>query len=80
MDLNIKKNRVLFFKGFIHDNFIRSNAKKDHLKFKTIKVAILAEEPMGWDSGKHYFPITANGYSWTVGDISYKFFTSHIYV
>ena len=24
---------------------------------KKIKVAILAEEPVGWGSGKHYFPI-----------------------
>ncbi len=31
---------------------------------KKIKVAILAEEPVGWGSGKHYFPIILDNYTW----------------
>ena len=49
------------------------------LKEKTIKVAILAEEPMGWPSGKHYFPIILNKYTWKSGSTTYKFSTEYIY-
>lgn len=46
---------------------------------KTIKVAILAEEPLGWGSGKHYFPVILNNYSWNVKKKKYKFVTSFVY-
>jgi glutamine amidotransferase-like uncharacterized protein len=46
---------------------------------KTIKVAILAEEPLGWPSGKHYFPLILNNYSWEVNGLSYEFSTKYIY-
>ena len=48
-------------------------------KERVIKVAILAEEPLGWGSGKHYFPVILNDYSWISGDITYKFSTNLIY-
>ena len=49
--------------------------KKNH---KTIRVAVLAEEPLGWGSGKHYFPMILN-YRWKQGNIVYTFSTSYIY-
>jgi hypothetical protein len=48
-------------------------------KIKNIKIAILAEEPLGWGSGKHYFPIILNDYSWIVGGVKYCFKTTFIY-
>ena len=48
-------------------------------KNRVIKVAILAEEPLGWGSGKHYFPVILNNYTWTSGDITYKFSTTLIF-
>ncbi len=45
---------------------------------KTIRVAILAEEPLGWGSGKHYFPMILN-YSWEKRNTVYSFSTSYIY-
>ena len=44
-----------------------------------IKVAILAEEPLGWGSGKHYFPVILDGYNWTIKDMAYKFSASYIF-
>jgi hypothetical protein len=48
-------------------------------KQKTIKIAILASEPIGWGSGKHYFPMILNGYSWCFGSKKYSFITQYIY-
>jgi hypothetical protein len=44
-----------------------------------IKVAILAEEPLSWKSGKHFFPIILNDYSWNTGKIQYRFKAEYIY-
>lgn len=46
---------------------------------KIVRVAVLAEEPLGWPSGKHYFPIILNNYSWTTKNKSYKFSAQYIY-
>jgi hypothetical protein len=46
---------------------------------KILKVAILAEEPIGWGSGKHYFQAILDGYTWNVGDICYRFSTKYIF-
>ncbi|KYK19928.1 hypothetical protein AYK24_04795 [Thermoplasmatales archaeon SG8-52-4] len=46
---------------------------------KIIKVAILAEEPLGWGSGKHYFPVILDGYTWTSKDKTYKFSVNYIF-
>ena len=48
-------------------------------KIITIKIAILASEPLGWPSGKHYFPMILNGYSWNSKDKKYIFVTDYIY-
>ena len=44
-----------------------------------INIAILAEEPIGWGSGKHYFPLILDGYQWMVDDKKYRFSTTYIY-
>ena len=44
-----------------------------------IQVAVLAEEPMGWGSGKHFFPVILNGYSWQKEGKTYTFSTKYIY-
>ncbi len=44
-----------------------------------IRVAILAEEPFGWGSGKHYFPVILDDYTWTIKDKSYRFSTKYIF-
>lgn len=46
---------------------------------KIIKIAVLAEEPLGWGSGKHYFPTILNNYSWKKNDKKYRFKTEYIY-
>ena len=48
-------------------------------EYKKIRVAILAEEPIGWGSGKDYFPIILNDYIWTNKNKSYKFSTKFIF-
>jgi len=48
-------------------------------KIKEIKVAILAEEPLGWGSGKHYFPAILDGYRWTTEDTSYNVSTTYLF-
>lgn len=52
--------------------------KKDTEK-RIIKVAILGEEPLGWGSGKHYFPVILDNYSWSFGETSYIFSASYIF-
>ncbi len=48
-------------------------------KKKIIKVAILAEEPLGWGSGKHFFPVILNDYSWISAGVTYNFETTYIF-
>ena len=46
---------------------------------KIIRIAILGEEPLGWGSGKHYFPIILNNYSWKINNKIFRFNTEYIY-
>ena len=69
-DINVKNNISLL--AIIYMN-------KKNTDCKIIKVAILAEEPLGWGSGKHYFPIILDGYTWTSENTSYKFSSSYIF-
>ena len=46
---------------------------------KNINVAILSEEPLGWGSGKHYFPAILDGYSWAVKDRIYRMSTTYLH-
>lgn len=47
-------------------------------EYRTIRVAILAEEPLGWGSGKHYFPMILD-YTWEKENIVYEFTPTFIY-
>jgi hypothetical protein len=38
---------------------------------RTLRVAILASEPLGWGSGKHFFQALLQGYTWTANDTRY---------
>jgi hypothetical protein len=53
--------------------------KETNLEGRIIRVAILAEEPLGWGSGKHFFPIILHNYSWTVNNISYTIVTNYVF-
>jgi len=44
-----------------------------------IHIGILAEEPLGWGSGKHYFPVILDGYQWRVKGTTYLFSTEYLY-
>jgi len=44
-----------------------------------IRVAILAEEPIGWGSGKHFFPMILNNYTWTISNKTHKFIVKYIF-
>jgi len=48
-------------------------------EYSVIKVAILAEEPLGWKSGVHYFSTILDGYSWRGEKRCYKIITENIY-
>lgn len=48
-------------------------------EYKDIRVAILAEEPIGWISKKHFFPIILNNYYWVIKNKTYKFITNYIF-
>jgi putative intracellular protease/amidase len=49
------------------------------MKEKKVRVAILAEEPLGWGSGKNYFSAILNNYRWKGKDITYKVSTKFVY-
>jgi len=46
---------------------------------RVIRVGILAEEPLGWGSGKHVFPVILDKYSWTTGGTTYSFKADFLY-
>ncbi len=46
---------------------------------RTIKVGILAEEPLFWGSRKHYHKIVLDGYQWTAKNTTYRFSTSYLF-
>ncbi len=46
---------------------------------KQIRVAILAEEPMGWGSGRDYFPAILNNYNWKINDNQYAIKAEYLF-
>ena len=46
---------------------------------RIIRVGILAEEPLGWGSGKHVFYIILDKYTWNMGDTTYTFTVDFVY-
>jgi putative intracellular protease/amidase len=57
----------------------KSKPKDEGQYQRTIRVGILAEEPLGWGSGKHFFPIILDKYSWKRGEITYTFSVNFVY-
>lgn len=51
---------------------------KDH-EPHIIRVGILAEEPLGWGSGKHFFPVILHNYTWTIQDKTYTFKVDYLF-
>jgi hypothetical protein len=54
------------------------STKKNHEE-QTIRVALLAEEPLGWGSGKHFFPVILHDYSWMNENTTYRIIVKDIY-
>jgi len=52
---------------------------KKNNEIHKIRVAILAEEPIGWGSGKHYFPIILQNYTWMIKNTTYKFIVNYVF-
>jgi glutamine amidotransferase-like uncharacterized protein len=52
---------------------------KKNLQNRIIRVAILAEEPLGWGSGKHFFPIILQDYTWAAHKKTYTFQVKYIF-
>ena len=48
------------------------------MKKRDIKIAVLAEEPLGWGSGKHFFPAILDGYTWKGEKADYTFHAEYI--
>lgn len=44
-----------------------------------IKIAILAEEPLGWGSGKHFFQTILQNYTWTIHQNTYTFKVKYVF-
>ena len=58
----------------LNDNQTAINQQK-----RTIRVAVLAEELLGWGSGKRMFPEILQNYSWETKDIFYSITTQFIF-
>jgi hypothetical protein len=58
--------------------FPDKNLGKTH-EGHTIRVAILAEEPLGWGSGKHFFPVILHNYTWKICNKTYTFTVKYIF-
>jgi hypothetical protein len=55
-----------------------TQTKKNQQK-RVIRVAILAEELLGWGSGKYMFPEILQNYSWTTAERTYSIKTKYIF-
>jgi glutamine amidotransferase-like uncharacterized protein len=53
--------------------------KKKFKDKQILRIAILAEEPLGWGSGKHFFPIILQDYTWKTQNKIYTITTQYIY-
>ena len=54
------------------------NVDENH-EHRILRVAILAEEPLGWGSGKHFFPIILQDYTWTIHNTTYTYQVNYIF-
>jgi hypothetical protein len=56
-----------------------NNHTEKNQEERLIRVAILAEEPLGWGSGKHFFPIILQNYTWTIHKKTYTFSVKYVF-
>ena len=56
-----------------------NNHTEKNQEERLIRVAILAEEPLGWGSGKHFFPIILHNYTWTIKNKTYTVIVKYIF-
>jgi hypothetical protein len=61
------------------DKLKHSKKTKTDKATRVIRVAILAEEPITWGSGKDFFPVILDDYQWIAKDKIYKFSTEFVY-
>lgn len=52
--------------------------QKTQAKVRVIRVAILADEPLGWESAKQFFPLILDNYSWKTEETTYSCTTRYI--
>ncbi len=57
----------------------KKNIKEKNPGTRVIRVAVLAEEPLGWGSGKHFFPVILHDYSWRSHETTYTMQTSYVF-
>ena len=66
---------MLTLSDLMYNNLSSDSSKKS---IRNIKIAVLSDEPLGWGSGKNYFPAILNGYIWEVKNNHYQFKTNYI--
>lgn len=57
----------------------QQETKEQNQTTRVIRVAVLAEEPLGWGSGKHFFPVILHGYTWTSNQTTYTIETCYVF-
>jgi len=60
-------------------NYDDKKNPEQNLQNRIIRVAILAEEPLGWGSGKHFFSIILQNYAWVINNKTYTFQVKNIF-
>lgn len=55
------------------------NTDAEKAKHHILRVAILAEEPLGWGSGKHFFPVILQNYTWVTHNKTYEITVKYLY-
>jgi hypothetical protein len=58
---------------------LTDDPSKKHQTGRTIRVALLAEEPLGWGSGKHFFPVILHEYFWVSHTTTYRIIVKNIF-
>jgi len=78
---NRNRDDLLFFDGFEEgaSSCYEGNSVSNGPEVCEIRIAILAEEPIGWGSCKWTFGHLLNDYQWRVGDKLYRFTTTEIF-
>ena len=57
----------------------KKDINENNTATRVIRVAVLAEEPLGWGSGKHFFPVILHNYSWRSNETLYTIQTNYVF-